>query len=110
MCIPVAVLPTEILDHYNLCPLIHKGHEYVKILCGIYGLPQAGKLANIQLQTFLAPHGYHPCPITPGLWTHASCDICFTLVIDDFAVRYMDQHNVNNLLAALKDHYQVTED
>jgi len=110
MHILVAVLPDEILDHYNLHLLIHKGHIYVEIQHGMYGLLQASKLANIQLQNFLAPHGDHPCPITPGLWTHASCDICFTLVIDDFAVRYMDQHNVNNLLAALKDHYQVTED
>jgi len=110
MHIPVAVLPDKILDHYNLCPLIHKGHVYVKIRHGMYGLPQASKLANIWLQNFLVPHGYHPCPITPGLWTHASCDIHFTLIVDDFAVRYMDWHNVDHLLTALKDHYQVTED
>ncbi len=76
----------------------------------MYGLLQAGKLANVQLQTFLAPHGYQPCPITLGLWMHASCDICFTLVMDDFAVRYMDWHNVKHLLTVLKNHYQVTED
>jgi len=98
MHIPVAVLPTEILDHYNLHLLIHKGHVYVKIQCGMYGLPQAGKLANVQLQTFLAPHGYHLCLTTPGFWMHASCDIHFTLVMDDFAVRYMDQLNVDHLL------------
>jgi len=31
MHILVAVLPAKILDHYNLHPLIHKGHIYVKI-------------------------------------------------------------------------------
>jgi len=102
MHILVAVLPKEILDHYNWCPLIHKGHIYVKIQLGMYGLPQAGKLANIQLQAFLAPHGYHPCPITLGLWVHASCNICFTLVVDDLAIRYMDWLNVEHLLIALK--------
>jgi len=59
---------------------------------------------------FSCTHGYHPCPITPSLWTHTSCDIHFTLVADDFAVRYMDQCNVDHLLTALKNHYQVTED
>jgi len=76
----------------------------------MHELPQACKLANIQLQAFLAPHGYHPCPITLGLWTHMSHDICFTLVADDFAVRYMDCVDADHLLTALKDHYQVTED
>jgi len=66
--IPVAILPQEIIDHYNLTPLIHEGH--VEICHGMYRLPQAGKLANVQLQQFLAPHGYHPCPFTPRLWTH----------------------------------------
>jgi len=52
----------------------------------MYGLPQAGKLANIQLQAFLAPHDYHPCCLTPGLWMHAMCNIHFTLVINDFVI------------------------
>jgi len=110
MHIPVAVLPAEIIDHYNLWLVIHKRHVYVEIQCGMYGLPQAGKLANVQLQAFLAPHGYHPCPITPSLWTHMSCSIHFTLVVDDFVVRYIGHANANHLLPALKDLYQVAED
>jgi len=86
MHIPVAVLPPNIIEHYQLQPLIHKGHIYIKIWCSMYGLPQAGKLANVQLQAFLEPHVYHPCPITPGLWMHTSHDIWFTLVVDDFAI------------------------
>jgi len=31
MRIPVAVLPDEIIDHYNLCLLIHKDHVHVEI-------------------------------------------------------------------------------
>ncbi len=26
MCISMAVLPNKIIEHYNLCPLVHKGH------------------------------------------------------------------------------------
>ncbi len=48
MCILMAVLPDEIIDHYNLHLLMHKGHVYVEIWWGMYGLPQAGKLANVQ--------------------------------------------------------------
>jgi len=70
MRIPLAALPQSIMEHYHLHDLVHNGHVYVEIRRGMYGLPQAGKIANAQLQAFLAPHGYHPCPITPGLWTH----------------------------------------
>jgi len=110
MRIPITVLPQAIIDHYNLTPLIYKGHVYVEIRRGMYGLPQAGKLANVQLQQFLAPHGYHPCPFTPGLWTHDMRDIRFTLVVDDFAVRYTNRADIDHFLMALKLHYQVTED
>ena len=54
----------------------------------MYGLPQAGHIANDQLVTFLAPHGYHPVPITPGLWKHDTRDLFFTLVVDDFGIKY----------------------
>jgi len=50
MCTPITILLAKILDHYNLHPLIHKGHVHAEICHGMYGLPQAGKLANVQLQ------------------------------------------------------------
>jgi len=110
MRIPVNVIPPAIMDHYKLHDLVHHGHVYVEIRRGMYGLPQAGKIANDQLQKFLLPHGYQPCPFTPGLWHHATRDIRFTLVVDDFAVRYTNRDDVNHLLDALRAHYQVTED
>jgi len=110
MRIPVGVIPPDIMEHYQLHALVHNGHVYVEIRRGMYGLPQAGKLANTQLQTFLEPHGYHPCPITPGLWMHNTRPIQFTLVVDDFAVRYTDTADATHLMSALRQHYQVTED
>jgi len=80
MRIPLAALPQSIMEHYQLHDLVHNGHVYVEIRHGMYRLPQARKIANAQLQAFLAPHGYHPCPITPGLWTHDTRPIRFTLV------------------------------
>ncbi len=110
MQIPVAMLPQDIMDHYQLHALVHNGHMYVEIWRSMYGLPQAGQLANLQLQAFLKPHGYHPCPITHGLWTHNTWPIQFTLVVDNFAVRYTDKKDADHLMSALQEHYQVTED
>ncbi len=72
MRIPIAMLPTDIMDHYQLHALVHNGHIYIKIQHGMYGLPQAGLLANLQLQQFLKPHGYAPAPSLPasGVITH----------------------------------------
>jgi len=76
----------------------------------MYGLPQARKISNDQLQQFLLPHGYHPCLFTPGLWQHDTRDIHFTLVVDDFAIQYTNRDDVMHLLTALHNHYQITED
>jgi hypothetical protein len=76
----------------------------------MYGLPQAGRLANDQLIKLLAPHGYHPTPLTPGLWTHKLRDIVFSLVVDDFGVRYTSQADADHLLDTLRQHYQVSVD
>jgi len=111
MRIPVDMLPTAIIDQYDLTPLIHNGHVYVEIRRGMYGLPQAGKIANDQLIKFLAPHGYRPAPITPGLWRHDTRDIVFSLVVDDFGIRYTDKADVEHLIATLEScSYQVSLD
>jgi len=110
MCIPVGAIPLDVMAHYKPHALIHNGHIYVEICHGMYGLAQAGKLANDQLQTFLLPHGYHPCPHTPGLWQHDTRDIWFTLVVDNFAVHYTNCADDTHLMDALCTHYQVTED
>jgi hypothetical protein len=76
----------------------------------MYGLPQAGRLANDQLIAFLAPHGYHPVPLTPGLWRHTTKDIVFSLVVDDFGVRYTSRADADHLIATLETAYQVSTD
>jgi hypothetical protein len=67
MRIPVSVIPDAIMLEYDLAKLVHNKHVCVEISKGMCGLPQAGRLANDRLIKFLAPHGYTPVPITPGL-------------------------------------------
>ena len=111
MRIPIAMLPQAIIDQYALTPLIHNGFVYVEVRKGMYGLPQAGKLANDQLVAALAPYGYHPVAITPGLWRHDTRDIVFSLVVDDFGVRYTLQADADHLITTLQTcGYQVSTD
>ena len=110
MRIPVAIIPDAIMSKYNLAPLVHHNHVYVEIRKGMYGLPQAGRIASDRLTAFLAPHGYAPVPITPGLWKHNASDLMFTLVVDDFGVKYTNTADANHLIATLKQLYAVSDD
>jgi hypothetical protein len=76
----------------------------------MYGLKQAGLLANQLLQKRLEPYGYYPASHTPGLWLHKSRPIAFTLIVDDFAVIYGGQENAHHLRNALLHNYEITTD
>ena len=111
MRIPRHCIPDSIMDLYNLWDMIEDdGYIYVRIERGMYGLPHAGRIANDALIAFLAPHGYHPCALTPGLWKHDHSDISFTLVVDDFGVRYTDRRLVEHFLALLQQKYELKAD
>ena len=76
----------------------------------MYGLPQAGILANKLLKKRLAPHGYYELPHTPGLFKHISLPIQFTLVVDGFGVKYVGQQSVDHLINALRQDYEINTD
>jgi hypothetical protein len=86
------------------------GYIHLEMRQAVWGLPQAGILANKRLQRKLAPFGYFESTNTPGLWYHESCPITFTLVVDDFGVKYENKDNVDHLIASIKKDYMLTKD
>jgi hypothetical protein len=58
MVINLASLPQDTIEKYDLRELAQDGKVYIKIQKGMYGLPQAGILANELLQRNLAQDGY----------------------------------------------------
>jgi hypothetical protein len=76
----------------------------------VWGLPQAGIFANKRLRRKLAPFGYFESTNTPGLWYHKSRPITFTLVVDDFGVKYIHKGDVDHLIASIKKDYMLTKD
>jgi hypothetical protein len=67
----------------------------------MYGLKKAVLLANQLLQTRLAPFGYYPLRHTPGLWLHKIRPIAFSLIVDNFAVNYVEKQHADHLINAL---------
>ena len=110
MKIPVALIPDEIMDAYNLHDMVYNGYVYMEIQKGMYGLPQAGLLANQLLAKRLAEFGYYQLQHTHGLWKHTWRPIQFTLVVDDFGVEYVGKEHADHLISALRTHYTVSID
>jgi hypothetical protein len=108
MHISINSIPKSVVDQYHILDLVQNGFVLVEITCGIYGLPQAGILAYNQLVTQLATHGYTPCTHTPGLWTHATRDITFSLMVDDFGIKYTNCCDADHLLAVIQQLYTAT--
>ena len=76
----------------------------------MYGLQQAGILANDRLQTHLAKHGYTAAPNTPGLFTHTERPVTFSLVVDDFGIKYISVEDAQHLISTLQLLYTITID
>jgi hypothetical protein len=74
---------------------------YVEITGAIYGLSQSGYLAHEDLRKNLPKFGYSPAKRTHGLCFHKTRKIRFTLVVDDFGVKYADKVDALHLINAL---------
>jgi hypothetical protein len=96
--------PDEIIDEYNLRELASKdGGVIAECRRCVYGLPQAGILANKYLEKRLNEYGYYQSNFTNGLWlwSHKSRPIQFALCVDDFGITYVNESDVEHLKEAL---------
>ena len=46
MQMPIELIPPEFAQAYSLYKRVQNGYVYMRIVRGMYGLPQAGMLAN----------------------------------------------------------------
>ena len=111
MRIHASLIPDRIMEQYNLHEKVAKdGYVYVEINGGMYGLKQAGIIANKALKKRLLKHDYYECEHTPGLFKHKTRHIFFGLVVDDFLAGYVGKDNAEHLLNILREHYDASVD
>jgi hypothetical protein len=110
MVINLASLPQETIKKYDLNELAQDGKVYIDIQKGMYGLPQAGILVNELLHRNLAKDGYRPTTHTHGLCTHDTRLISFSLVVDDFGVKYIVWEHAEHLMTCIRKHYNISSD
>ncbi len=81
--IKISDIPEEIINEYNLRDKVtESGHVHIEANKGMHGLLQAELIANELLKKQLNEHGYCQSKLIPGLWTHDTRPIQFTLVVD----------------------------
>ncbi len=73
----------------------------------MYGLLQVGIIAHDLLKE---RPGYKQSNITPGYWNHQWQLISFTLVVDNFDIKYICKEHVQHLINMLKKNYNIEED
>ena len=110
MKVKAEIIPIEIMTQYKLEVLAEDGWVYIEIRKGIYGLPQAGLLANIKLTKHLAKHDYHPKKYTPDLWKHESKQVSVTLIVKNFFIKYTRKEDADHVMAVLKKQYIISEE
>jgi hypothetical protein len=76
----------------------------------MYNLPQAGTIAQERLAKWLKKHGYTQSATTLGLWKHETRPISFSLVIDNFGVKYVGEENAQHLLQTVQQYYKCSCD
>ncbi len=110
MKMPLSLFLSWIFKQYNLKTHVMDSWVHLEMRRAVWGLPQAGILANKRLQRKLAPFGYYQCVNTPSLWYHGTHPFTFMLIVDDFGVKYIDKADVDHLIASIKTTYTLTKD
>ena len=87
--IQIYMIPQTFVEIYNLKEKSHDGYIFSRLTKGVYELPQSGQIAHDALVKHLEPYGYRSSSKTPFIWTHDSTPTNFTLVVNDFRVKYL---------------------
>jgi hypothetical protein len=107
--IKLSDIPNGVIREYKLKEKVTKNRSiYIRAKRGMYGLPQAGLLANKLLKKRLNKHGYRQSKLVPGLWKHNTRPIQFTLDVNDFGIKYISKEHAQHLKNTLKEHYKLT--
>jgi hypothetical protein len=99
-----------IIAEYNYEEYFVNDMLYFQINKGMYGLPQAGLLAQNRLIAHIAQHGYTQSDTVPCLFRHATNGVTFVLVVDDFGIKFKTAAGRDHLLTTLRMLYKITVD
>ena len=103
--------PDDVIEQRKLNDIVDaKGFVVIRIKRSMYSLPYGGIIAQKLLEERVEKHGYRQSNQTPGFWKHGTHPISFTLIVDDFGVKYMKKEHDDHLIGVLEEFYEVEQD
>ncbi len=76
----------------------------------MYVLSHIGIITQKLLEEQLAKHRYHQSNKTPGFWKHDWRPISFSLIVENFGIKYMGKEHIDHLIKILKEFYVVDKE
>ncbi len=105
--IDVSCISLPTLTKLGLLPFLRHSHGKPFLFCDVLktvpGLPQSGLLSQLRLVALLTQHGYSNIP--PPFFRHHTHSTAFSLVVDDFLVRYSHPSELDHLVSCLASLY-----
>jgi hypothetical protein len=108
--IPIKDVPEETIEREGLRRFINGDFILFQVDGSMYGHPVSGRIANRDLVAHLKEHSYNQDPNVPCLFEHATNKTVFTLIVDDFGVKYTGIENFNELVRILNMRWPVKTD
>ena len=111
MRIPLKYFSDKDMEKYNVNNFIKEGDKsvLVEISGNMYGLVNAAHVAQKDIVKLLNANGFIETN-TPQLYKHKTKNIQFSLVVDDFGVKYTDKADAEFLIKAIETEYEVSVD
>ena len=109
ICVNLRGTPDNIIKEYKLKNIATENRSiYIRADRRMYGLPHSSLLANELLEKQLNKQDYHQSKFVPGLWSHIWRPVQFTLVVENFGVKYVGEEHAIPLKETLEKDYKVT--
>ena len=111
MRIPLSYFTENDMIKYDIKSFIKDSDKsvLVEIHGNMYGLVNAAIVAQEGLVKLLNENNFYETN-TPQLYKHQTLNIQFTLVVDDFAVKYTNKEDAELLIKVLEKQYDVSAD
>ena len=111
LCLRIFDMPEDVIEEYGFQEkATTDGYVYVAISKWMYGLSQAGILAQQLVEERLGKEGYFQSKSTSGLWSHEWRPVQLSLVVDDFGVKNIGKEHAEHLVGVIKKNYEMTTD
>lgn len=102
MWIPISHMSEQTIEKHDLRQYVHNKKILFQVNGTIYGHPASGHIAQNDLIEHLKKYDYTSTREVPCLFTHPTSGISFTLVVDDFGIKYTNDDNLKQFLSILQ--------